>query len=280
MKDIKENSKISIEQIIKQYSNPKLEVKVETAKPWTGFKELELVDRVEECEDIVSFYFKGENGEKLVKHKAGQFLPFKIKTDDEKFKDVIRTYSLSMRPNNDIYRISVKRVMGGLISNYLHDNLKIGDKIEAMMPAGIFTLNNESSKKPLVLFSAGIGITPLISMLYDNLGKDREIIFIQAVQNSRMQPFNEDIQKIKELNNLKTYVFFDRPLDEDVEGKDYDFKGFITKEWIEEYIPLNGDYYFCGPPPFMKNLNKSLLALGIEKSNINYEFFGDPQSME
>ena len=74
---------------------------------FNNFKELILVDKIKECTDIVSFYFKSKDGGKLVKHKAGQFLPFKIKTNDDKYKDVIRTYSLSMFPNENIYRISV-----------------------------------------------------------------------------------------------------------------------------------------------------------------------------
>lgn len=96
-------------------------------KNWNDFKELVLIDKTEVCPDIVSFYFKSKDGNKLIKHKAGQFLPFKIKTDDPKYKDVIRTYSLSMFPNEDTYRISVKKINGGLISTYLHENLNIGD---------------------------------------------------------------------------------------------------------------------------------------------------------
>ena len=83
---------------------------------WNGFRELVLTDKAEVCPGIISFYFKSKDGGKLAKHKAGQFLPFKIKTDDPKYKDVIRTYSLSMFPNDELYRISVKKVDGGLIS--------------------------------------------------------------------------------------------------------------------------------------------------------------------
>ena len=89
---------------------------------WSGFKELTLVDKVVECKDVISFYFKDVNEDILPKHKAGQFLPIKLITDDLKYKDQIRTYSLSMCPNENMYRISVKRVPKGLISNYLHDN--------------------------------------------------------------------------------------------------------------------------------------------------------------
>ena len=262
----------NITEIIKKYSNTS-GVPREQGKPWHGFKELILVDKVEECTDIISFYFKDKNDEKLVKHKAGQFLPLRIKTDDPKYQGKMRTYSLSMYPNEDIYRISVKKVPNGLISNYLHDKLKVGDTIEAMPPAGLFTLDKANRDKPLVLISAGIGITPLLSMFYESATEFKDITFIQAVQNSTMQPFAYDIKKLTETNNSKSYIFYDDPESGDKEGIDYDYTGFVTKNFIKENLNLDSSFYFCGPPPFMKGINNSLLELGVNKENIHFEFF-------
>ncbi|MGL5084863.1 MAG: FAD-binding oxidoreductase, partial [Clostridium sp.] len=150
--------------------------------------------------------------------------------------------------------------------------------LEAMVPSGLFTM--EQNEKPVVLISAGIGITPLISMLYDGIEGKKDITFIQAVQNSKIQPFNYDIKKMEELIKLKNYVFYSNPLEGDVEGKDYDVQGFIGQEWIGNNLDLNSEFYFCGPPIFMKILNKALIALGVSKENIHFEFFGEPQSME
>lgn len=269
----------NMEDIIKKYSNTSSS-ELEPRRTWRGFKELILVDKIKECEDIISFYFKDKEGKKLVKHKAGQYLPMKIKTEDSRYNKEIRTYSLSMKPNEYIYRISVKKVENGLISSYLHNELKIGDSIEAMAPTGLFILEDNKKDKPVVLISAGIGITPLISMLYEGIEDFKNVSFIQAVQNSKIQPFNYDIRKIAEINELKNYAFYSSPLEGDVEGKDYDHTGFITKEWIENNLDLNSEFYFCGPPPFMKNLNKSLIQLGVSRENIHFEFFGEPQSME
>ena len=274
-----ENFNTSMEDILKKYSNTSNK-ELESGRAWRGFKELILVDKVRECEDITSFYFKDKNGKKLIKHKAGQYLPIKIKTNDNRYDEEVRTYSLSMKPNEHIYRISVKKLDGGLISTYLHDELKVGDIIEAMVPTGLFILEDNKKDKPVVLISAGIGITPLLSMLYEGVEDFRKISFIQAVQNSKIQPFNYDINKIAEINELESYVFYSNPLEEDVEGEDYDYTGFVTKEWIESNLDLNSKFYFCGPPPFMKNLNKSLLELGVSRENIHFEFFGEPQSME
>lgn len=240
---------------------------------WSGFRELVLVDRIEECPGIVSFYFKAKDGNNLIKHKPGQFLPFKIKTDDEKYKDVLRTYSLSIVPNENMYRISVKKIEGGLISTYLHDELKIGDSIEAMCPTGIFTIKDSPKENPIVLISAGIGITPLLSMLYEESKTRKNIYFVQAVQNSSVHPFKNDIDYISKDKGLSNTVFYSNPLDTDKEGVDYDFTGRVNGEWIKNNLPLNADFYFCGPPPFMKGIESALLELGVSKEKINYELF-------
>lgn len=242
-------------------------------RTWDGFKELVLVDKVEVCTDIISFYFKSKDGSKLVKHKAGQFLPFKIKTNDPKYKDVIRTYSLSMFPNEDIYRISVKKINGGLISTYLHENLNIGDSIEAMVPTGLFTIKNKNNDT--VLISGGIGITPLLSMLYEESAIRDNIHFIQAVQNSKMHPFKDDIENIAKLKNIENTVFYSDPLSEDVEGVDYDYTGYVNKDFLKDNVNLNSDFYLCGPPPFMKAVESILLELGVDNSKINYELFSN-----
>lgn len=247
---------------------------------WQGFKDFILVDKIKECDDIISFYFKPKDGKKLIKHDAGQYFPIRIKTNDSKYKNEIRTYSLSMKPNEYVYRISVKKIDGGLISTYLHETLQVGDMIEAMVPTGIFTLDKKKHNEPIVLLSGGIGITPLLSMLYESVTNNKEVHFVQAVQNSKVRPFKNDVEFLSKQNNIKNIVFYDRPLESDVEGEDYNYTGFITKEWIEENLPLNSEFYFCGPPVFMRNLNRCLLALGVEKEKIHYEFFGEPQLME
>lgn len=271
-------NKLKMDEVIEKYSGTIFN-DYEEAKPWEGTKELVLVDKIQETEDIISFYFKSKDGSKLIKHKAGQFLPFTIKTDNPKYKGITRTYSLSMKPNEDIYRISVKRVPNGLISNYLHDNLNIGDSIEAMMPCGIFTLEKYKKDKPIVFISAGIGITPLLSMFYDSVNKLNNITFIQAVQNSKMQPFANDIKELSKMSKNKSYVFYSDPKEDEKLGVDYDFTGFINKEWIKDNLDLNSQFYFCGPPPFMKVLNNALLELNVDQEDIHYEFFGGDQKL-
>lgn len=240
---------------------------------WNGFREFILVDKEDVCPDIISFYFKPKDGEKLLRHKAGQYLPFKIKTDNPKYKDILRTYSLSIIPNDYLYRISVKKIQGGLISTYLHENLNVGDSIEAMVPAGLFTVDNLSKDIPLVLISAGIGITPLLSILYEESSKRNNISFIQAVQNSYVHPFKDDISAISKTRNIKNTVFYSKPLETDIIELDYDYSGFVTKDYLKKNIDLSSQFYFCGPPPFMKGIENSLFELGVSSNNIHFELF-------
>jgi nitric oxide dioxygenase len=227
--------------------------------------------KVRENKVVTSFYLKPSEEGKIIEHKAGQFISVKPIKEEENSK-AIRQYSLSMKPGSDYYRISVKRHDQGLVSQYMHDIIKEGDEIEITVPLGKFTL--KENEKPLVLISAGIGITPLISMLYKALDSNRRIIFIQAVTNSTEQTFRDEINEIAENNkNVEKVVFYSKPLDEKL-SVDYDYEGYINKDWIEKNLPKDGDFYFCGPVPFMKNVYDSLIAIGVAEENINYENFG------
>lgn len=240
---------------------------------WAGFRELVLVDKVTECDGIKSYYFKAKDGGKLKAHKAGQFLAFRLPIDDEKYKDVVRAYSISNIPNEHMYRISIKKVEGGLISSYLNDHLQVGDSIEALVPTGLFFIKDKPKDEPIVLLSGGIGVTPVLSMLYGEMNSGKKIHFIQAVQNSKAHPFKTDIENITKLKGFSNTVFYSNPLEEDVKGEHYHEQGYINKEWLADNVPLNAEFYFCGPPVFMKGIESALLELGVPKERINYELF-------
>lgn len=240
---------------------------------WNGFRQLEIFKIEEAAKDIKSFYLRATDKETLKEYKCGQFLPLKIETDDEVIKKEMRRYSLSGDPKKDYYRLTIKKVPNGKVSGYFHESIKVGDTILAMPPFGKFTLT-EDSDKPLVLLSGGIGITPILSMLYGARYQNREVYFVEAVLNSENLALNSDVQEIKKIKNFKEIKFFSDPLKNDIKGKDYDEEGFITEEWIKNNLPLNGEFFFCGPTLFMKSINTSLKNLGVCEENINFEFFG------
>ena len=238
-----------------------------------AYRKFEVVKKQKENDVVTSFYLKPVNGSKVKTHKAGQFISVKpIKSGEN--ADQVRQYSLSMKPGEDFYRISVKREDKGIISRYLHENINAGDIIDITNPLGEFYLK-EDKKKPLVLLSGGIGVTPVMSMLYKALDEGREVIFVQAVLNTTAHTFKEELKELAKNNsNLRTAVFYQTPLESDKIGVDYDVEGFATKEWIQENLPSNGEFYFCGPLGFMKHVFDTIKAMGVEDDCINYEMFG------
>lgn len=232
-----------------------------------------IVDKkIRENNIVTSFYLKPADKIQLKKHKPGQFISVRPKIGGKE-GDYVRQYSLSMKSGEDFYRISVKREEHGLVSRYLHDNIFEGDLLEITDPLGEFILKD--SNNTLILMSGGIGITPIMSMLYEAVNSGRKIIFVQAVLNSETHTFKTELQQIAKIdNNIKTAVFYSEPLDEDKLGIDYDYLGFVSKEWMEENLPSNGEFYFCGPLGFMKHVYKSLTSIGVDEKVINYEMFG------
>jgi nitric oxide dioxygenase len=193
----------------------------------------------------------------------------------------IRQYSLSDAPNGRTYRISIKRESGerfdpGYVSNLLHDYVNVGDTVKISPPFGDFCIDMRKST-PVVLISGGVGLTPMISMLNSVLNEtERQVVFVHGARNSAVHAMRDAIQQAAAENSrLKAFVFYDEPLPADVQGKDYDYAGFVDLGRISESVLLpDADYYLCGPIPFMRMQRDALLNLGIPESRIHYEVFG------
>ena len=144
-------------------------------------------------------------------------------------------------------------------------------------PAGDFYMDMESNL-PLVLISGGVGLTPMMCMLNTTVKENpnREIYFIHAAINSHVHAFKSHVNNLASENkNVKSFVIYEKPSEEDKEMKSYNKEGFITLEWLQQVIPeKDADFYFCGPEPFMKVVNKSLKQWEIPDEHIHYEFFG------
>lgn len=197
-----------------------------------------------------------------------------------------RQYSLSDVPNQQYYRISVKREVSptgnnlppGTFSNILHDNVKVGDIIDCSPPYGDFTLDVEAHS-PVVLISGGVGSTPMLSMLgaiVQQCSHDRQVRYIHGTRNSQthaMKQFINDI--VKRNDNVKKYIYYDTVSDNDTKGIDYDYQGYIDLAALKNDIMLDDtDYYVCGPKIFMDKIIQQLKSLGITDHKIHYELFG------
>jgi len=249
---------------------------------WRGWREF-IVDRKEkESEIITSFYLKPKDQKLIADYLAGQYLTFKFDIPGAEYT-YMRHYSISDCAGKGYYRISVKRedatdsIPAGIISNYLHQKISVGDSLQISAPAGDFYLPNTGSSEPVILISGGIGITPLMAMLNSilKITPNRQVVFIQATQNSNTQAFREHLQSVvNEHSQVSWYKVYSQPTEEDRKMKRFDKEGRITLEWLKTVLKSNeGDYYFCGVPDFMKAINQALTDLGVPAEKIHYEFF-------
>ncbi|MDO5516067.1 MAG: FAD-binding oxidoreductase [Clostridium sp.] len=239
---------------------------------WKGFKECRVSKIVQEDENVKSFYIKSDDGSALPEFIAGQFIAVRLKDEDNSFTKP-RQYTLSMNYNKDFYRISVKRESEGYLSKKLCDEVNVGDSIYITVPMGNFVLKDND--RPLVLLGGGIGITPMITMAEEAVkNRSRNIHIIYSIPNSMNHSFKEEIDALAQEDNVKKTTFYTRPFNNDKHGEDYEARGRINEEWMNENLPLDGEFYFCGPVPFMKSVYQNLISMGINKEQINYELFG------
>ena len=257
---------------------------------WEGFKSFKVSKKERESDVITSFYLVPADGNELPKFKPGQYITVRTQTPDG--QTTMRNYSLSDKPGQPWFRISVKREIGlkadtptGYVSNFLHNEIKVGETVEIAPPCGEFFLDlTEKHERPLVLLSAGVGITPVFSMLLSALEAmpERKIIFIHGSLNEATQAFKKVIKDLAaQHGNLKTHYRYSNPINNDISPDANADTGFINGALIESLVPRrDADYYFCGPQPFMVNIYHELLAWGIPASQVHFEFFGPRQELE
>ena len=253
---------------------------------WNGFRNFVVDRKVIESDVITSFYLKPEDKREIAGFIPGQYISIKLEIDGEKFTH-IRQYSLSDAPGKDYYRISVKKEAGtanpdGMVSNYLHDKVSEGDILKVSAPAGDFILDTNKTT-PVVFLSGGVGLTPMMSMLKTvvEVQPGRQVTFVHAAANSNVHALGDEVKELSNLDYVKSYVFYDAPTEEDRQNKRFDVEGYVTREWLKENVWMEeADFYFCGPVPFMKAINRSLKELGVNESRIHFEFFGPMGNLE
>ncbi|NHC39723.1 NO-inducible flavohemoprotein [Bacillus sp. MM2020_1] len=253
---------------------------------WEGFRNFIVDRKVVESEVITSFYLKPEDHKNIADFTPGQYISIKLEIAGEKFTH-IRQYSLSDAPGKDYYRISVKREAGtenpdGMVSNYLHDGVNQGDILKVSAPAGDFMLDTEKNS-PVVLLSGGVGLTPMMSMLKTvvEVQPEREVTFVHAAANGNVHALRDEVVEVSILENVTSYFFYDSPTEEDRLNNRFDVEGYVTRDWLNEKIDTkDADFYFCGPVPFMKAINRSLKELGVHEEKIHFEFFGPMGNLE
>ncbi len=240
-------------------------------------------DIIKETNDAISICFKNGNFFKKLKYKPGQFLTIhtSIHKNIEK-----RAYSFSSNPFTDKdLKITIKRVDKGLVSNFVHDNLKIGDKIEVDDPAGSFFVEpSNTSQKQYILFAGGSGVTPIFSIIKSVLTQEEKskILLIYANQNIDSIIFHDEI---KDLENTYSNTFKVEHLVSNIEKAQGNYhSGLATKEAIDqifskhniEYYDSN-EYMVCGPFGYMEKIKEILKENGISRDKLKIEVFKKPE---
>jgi ferredoxin-NADP reductase/DMSO/TMAO reductase YedYZ heme-binding membrane subunit len=252
---------------------------LEKGPAWSGSRQFALEKRVPESTTITSFYLRAEDGRPLPPYRPGQFLTIELRIPRQ-LQPVVRTYTLSDAPNGGYLRISVKREQPsdqppGLVSNWLHDHFKPGDKLLAKAPTGQFFLKTRSDR-PVVLISAGVGITPMIAMLNTLAARrvKQPVFFFHGARNRREHAFAEHVRSLASLNeNIRVHIAYSQPSEED--AGHFDSKGRIGIATIQALVPNPyADFFLCGPSGFMKQIYEDLANWGVEAKQIHFEFFG------
>lgn len=257
---------------------------------WNGFRRFQIIYKVAEALDIVSFYLAPVDGKPLPPFLPGQYLTFKLNIPEQP-KPVIRCYSLSDSPNHsDYYRVTIKKqsppkdapdAPPGLVSSFFHDCLNENDVVDVKAPNGHFYLDM-SKNSPLVLIGGGAGITPLLSMLNTITEKNpqgkrsnRETWLFFGCRNRLNHLMKDHLEEIARTHkNISLHICYSKPRKNDVVGRDYHHEGRITVELLTKVLPSNNfEFYYCGPPKMMEDLHQGLDDWGVNQENIHFEVF-------
>lgn len=248
------------------------------------WRPLRVTRVVEESASIRSFYLEPADAGGWPVFAAGQHLPLRLMIPGQS-QPLIRTYSLSSAPSDGFLRISVKRE--GLASGYLHEQVRVGSLLEAKAPQGQFVLDPEQ-RRPLVLLAAGVGITPLLSMLrevaYQNrrLRRRRVVWLIQGARQLVELAFTRELQGLEQDsgNTLHCVRLLSQPEADSREGQDFDLQGRIDVALLKAVLPFDDyDFVLCGPAGFTQALYDGLRDLNVSDSRLHAETFG-PSSLQ
>lgn len=259
----------------------------EAVDGWNGYRKFVVDRKVPESDIVTSLYLVPADGGPIPPYRAGQYVT--VRVDLPETPTSPRNYSLSDRPGQGYYRISVKRepalaagAPDGLISNYLHDDVLAGEELEIGPPCGDFYLDPDAADAPVVLLAGGIGVTPLLAMAKEIAHQEpgRELYFLHAARDSRIQPFADEIRELAASPAVRPHFRFDRPLEDDHEAGRCDSVGLLDVDFLRSWAPCDrASFYFCGPKPFMQSAYSALKELKVDDSRIRFEFFGPRQEI-
>ncbi len=239
---------------------------------WPGFRPLRVDRVVAETATVSSVYLSAGDGTPLPAAQAGQYLTLRVAGAGTPAP--VRSYSLSSTPGATAYRISVKQEPHGIASTYLHTHLKQGSTLDAAAPRGDFVLGDGT--EPVLLISAGIGVTPVLAMLHQLAAarSQRDIWWIYGARRPEEHPLAAEANDLLTgLPQAREHVFYSQasPPPERVHA----VAGRLTADKLTALgLPSSGSAYICGPASFMTDMQDALTAAGLDPARIHTELFG------
>ncbi|OBK47700.1 MOSC and FAD-binding oxidoreductase domain-containing protein [Mycobacterium sp. 1081908.1] len=229
---------------------------------WGGFRPLRVTQICRESPQVLSIRLESADHTALPPPLPGQYLPVRITGAGDPAP--LRSYSLSGDPAEGVYRISVKREEHGLVSRWLHAHIQPGAVIEAAAPRGDFYLTEATN--PVVLFSAGVGATPVLAMLHalSAAASGRDVWWLHTTRNPETEAFAGEVAAlIDSLPHARARVFYTET------------QGRLNQESIAALgLPSDATVYLCGPTQFMTDVRDCLTAAGFDPANVHSELFG------
>ncbi|AEG67344.1 flavohemoprotein, nitric oxide dioxygenase [Ralstonia solanacearum Po82] len=238
-----------------------------------------IIERRQQAEDVVSFTLEAVGGTTLADFLPGQYISVQVELASGVLQQ--RQYSLSDAPNGRTWRISVKRDAGeagrpaGTVSNWLHENARQGEVLLVSQPYGDF-VPQLATDNPIVLMSAGVGITPMIAALNTLAGQNvaRKVVFSHASRTASHVAHTDDLERAaRVLPDFEAHVFL-----ESGEAAAFASRpaqpGRMTVDAFVDGKVADADFYLCGPLPFMQAQRAALLASGVPAARIHREVFG------
>jgi MOSC domain-containing protein YiiM/ferredoxin-NADP reductase len=249
-----------------------------TAAP--GFRPFRISRIDRECIDVISLTLQPSDGSRLTAALPGQFVVLRLHPAPDG-PPLFRSYSLSGPVSEEQYRVSVKLEPNGAAGAYLNEKVRAGGLLDVSEPRGSFVL--QPGDGPVVLVSAGIGATPVLAMLHAlaATASPREVWWLHCARNRKSHPFVAESRRLlATLAHGRSHIRYSRPDAEDQQGRDYDTAGHLTtKVLVDLGVPLQGDFYLCGPPGFLADFRTGLAACGLAPNHIHAETFSGGPSL-
>ena len=240
---------------------------------WPGFRKLRVTKLVSEAEHVSSIYLTAADGTPLPAAQAGQYLTLRISGAGQPAP--VRSYSLSSAPDGGSYRISVKQEPHGVASRYLNRDLRPGEVLDVAAPRGGFVLDEGTG--PVLLISAGIGVTPVLAMLHQLAAShsQRDVWWLYGARGPREHPFAAEAHALlATLPRAREHVFYSAATSAERQ-RAHAARGRLTKEALAGLgIPPDASAYVCGPASFMADMQDALTTTGLGPAAIHTELFG------